>query len=64
MPSLIGGAGSIPGGVAGSVGVGMPVYTNPSGSFTASVGASTSFAPGRYNAPMNPGIGLGMRFKF
>lgn len=63
-PAIISNITSVPGGIAGAVGAGIPVYTNKTGSFTAGIGVQTSFAPPRYNMPPNHGVGVGFRFRF
>lgn len=47
------------GGTVGGVGVGVPVYN--SGGFTAGVGAFSNYGKG---VPSNPGVGVGMSWKF
>lgn len=60
--SFSGGGASHPGGVSGVVGAGVPIYTSPSGNFSASVGASTGFGP--RGSGMGQSYGVGMRWKF
>ena len=60
--STVGGGGSNPlGGLAGGVGIGGPVWTSTSGSTSVGVGAFTNFGRG---VPSNPGVGVGIKFRF
>ena len=59
--SLGGGGGNSLNTVGGTIAVGVPVYTAPSGNFAASVGVATNFGKG---VPSNPGVGVGFKWNF